>query len=87
MADIYLWGKINTISGLVYEISIIVKLPVFIVRIRVRFAFMVPYTDDQCCESGSGIQCIFDPWIRDLDIGYQVAQDLGYKKSRVIFPR
>jgi hypothetical protein len=22
-------------------------------------------TDDQCCGSGSGIRCLFDPWIRD----------------------
>jgi hypothetical protein len=21
----------------------------------------------QCCRSGSGIQCLFDPWIRDRD--------------------
>ncbi len=32
-------------------------------------------TDSQCCGSGSGIRCLFDPWIRDQ--GWVKNQDLN----------
>ena len=31
----------------------------------------------QCCGSGSGIRCLFDPWIRDPGIGFFRIPDLG----------
>ncbi len=35
--------------------------------------------DPQCCGSGSGIRCLFDPWIRDAgsEIGFFRIPDLG----------
>jgi hypothetical protein len=37
------------------------------------------YCTGQCCGSGSGIRCIFDPWIRDLGSGIDFFRipDLG----------
>jgi hypothetical protein len=29
------------------------------------FSRFFTYTKNQCCGSGSGIRCIFDPWIRE----------------------
>jgi hypothetical protein len=28
-----------------------------------------------CCRSGSGIQCFFDPWIRNPDPGYKIEKN------------
>jgi hypothetical protein len=38
------------------------------------------------CESGSGIQCFFDPWIRDLDMGYDMEknQDPGFFGFKIL---
>ncbi len=42
--------------------------------------------DDQCFVSGSGIQCFFDPWIRDPGWVKKQDPDPGWT-SRIIFPR
>jgi hypothetical protein len=41
-----------------------------------------------CCRSGSGIQCFFDPRIRNLDPGYKIEKNgLEINISDYIFPR
>jgi hypothetical protein len=39
-----------------------------------------------CCGSGSGIRCLFDPWIRDPGRINKQDPDLGWT-TQIIFPR
>ncbi len=41
------------------------------------------YTHSQCCGSGSGIRCLFDPWIQDPDLGSQTHISKFYNSLKI----
>jgi hypothetical protein len=47
------------------QISKDFSLPISQVCLVTSFFYRSPVTFNQCCGSGSGIRCFFDPWIRD----------------------
>ncbi len=51
-------------------VTLLVILPVSNVTLPIKFIFFY-----QCCGSGSGIRCLFDPWSRDP--GWVKIQDRG----------